>query len=185
LNGEPLLVEMIVQDLNKNGAFDILNDRILVGHITSGGLRRWAGTAFILDFMQSALESKLPNPGDIYQIKFKRPFWRQDSLVFVVDPEGIGVEKNNAIPLRTELLPNYPNPFNPQTMIAYTVSRPAHVTLAVYNVLGQRVATLVDRFQEPGAHSITWRGRSFSAGLYFCTFKAGSFTQVRKMMMVR
>jgi hypothetical protein len=183
--GEPLQVEMIVQDVNKNGVFDIMKDRIFAGYFSNGKTPRWAGTIFILDFSQLNDESELPKPGDVYQIKYKRPFWRQDSLVFVVDPQGIWVENKDVVPNRMELLPNYPNPFNPQTTIAYSVSRPVQVKIAVYNVLGQQVATLIDKFQEPGNYRVLFDSKSFSAGLYFYSYKAGSFRQVRKMIVVK
>jgi hypothetical protein len=184
--GEPVQIVLLAQDLDKNGVFDIMHDRIFVSHLTNGDrFRLWTGTVFILDFTQLSSETDLPKSGDVYQVKFTRPFWRQDSLVFVVDPQGLWVERTDAVPARMELLPNYPNPFNPQTTIAYNVSRPVQISIAVYNVLGQRVATLVDRFHQPGTYRLLFKGNSLSAGLYFYSFKAGSFCQVRKMVVVR
>jgi hypothetical protein len=67
---------------------------------------------------------------------------------------------------------NHPNPFNPTTSINYQLPEPAAVTLAVYNVLGRRVATLVDGEQPAGFHTVYWDGSGFSSGLYFLRMQA-------------
>lgn len=93
-------------------------------------------------------------------------------------------------PTRFELKPNYPNPFNPSTQIRYSLREPVHVTLAVYNVLGQKVATLVNRVQSAGNYEVTWegttgRGSEVSSGVYLYRIDAGPYTKVRKMTLMR
>ncbi len=89
-----------------------------------------------------------------------------------------------------ELLPNYPNPFNPSTTISYRVPHNAHVTITIFNVLGQKVRTLVNQVQAAGEYTVQWDGkddlgRNMSSGLYLYTLKAGKFHSIRKMLLVR
>ena len=95
-----------------------------------------------------------------------------------------------AVPGRYALHQNYPNPFNPETAIRYSLAQAGQARLAVYNVLGQEVVTLVDRHHAAGAHEIVWNGtdaggQAVSSGLYFYRLQAGEFDQVRKMVLLR
>ena len=86
---------------------------------------------------------------------------------------------------------NYPNPFNPTTTIDYQVPPPGgHVVIAVYNVRGQRVATLVDSREAPGYRSVTWdgrnlRGNSVASGVYFLQMKAPGFVKTKKLILLK
>ena len=95
-----------------------------------------------------------------------------------------------AVPSRYALHQNYPNPFNPETNIRYSLAQAGPARLAIYNVLGQEVVTLVDRHQSAGAHEIFWNGtagggRVVSSGLYFYRLQAGEFSETRKMVLLR
>ena len=88
------------------------------------------------------------------------------------------------------LYPNYPNPFNPETTIEYELAQPGPVRLSVYNVLGQRVRTLVDAWQPAGRHRVRWRGRRddgrpAASGVYFYELQAGERQTRRKMLLLR
>jgi len=94
------------------------------------------------------------------------------------------------VPTTFDLSQNYPNPFNPTTVIKYQVPSPAAVEVAVYNVLGERVATLVNEMQAAGYYTIEWNGRDsrntpVATGMYIYTMKAGDFSAVKKMMLVK
>jgi hypothetical protein len=87
---------------------------------------------------------------------------------------------------------NYPNPFNPVTTIQYGLKEPAEVKLEIYNVAGQLVRTLVDEFQTPraGGFTVRWdgtndRGDGVASGVYFYRLRAGTFSQTRKMALLR
>ncbi len=80
---------------------------------------------------------------------------------------------------------NYPNPFNPTTTIAYTIPADAKVTLEVYNLLGKRVATLVNGRQQSGHHTVQFDASHLSSGVYMYRIKAGSHTAVRKMTLMK
>jgi hypothetical protein len=84
---------------------------------------------------------------------------------------------------------NYPNPFYPLTTFEYEILESAHVHIAVYNVLGQLVTTLVDRQQSPGAHRATWNGKDqnglqMGPGFYLYTLTTGDHVETRKMVML-
>ncbi len=88
------------------------------------------------------------------------------------------------------LAQNYPNPFNPETMIEYSLAERTQVELAIYDVLGRRVRTLIDRVEESGTYAVRWRGRNDSgkplaSGVYVYRLKAGGFTGTRTMLLVR
>jgi hypothetical protein len=92
--------------------------------------------------------------------------------------------------VRNELFQNYPNPFNPTTTIRYSMAREGNVVLVVYNVSGQRIRTLVNEPKPAGTYSTVWDGRndggrSVATGIYFYRLNAGSFSEVRKMILLR
>jgi uncharacterized protein (DUF362 family) len=89
-----------------------------------------------------------------------------------------------------ELFQNYPNPFNPATMIRYRLNRPVLVVLAIYNVLGEKVTTLVNESQSQGSKRVIWNGtdehgKTVASGVYFCILKAGEFTQSKKITFLK
>ena len=89
------------------------------------------------------------------------------------------------IPSSFALKQNYPNPFNPSTIIDYQLPRQAHVMLRVYDVLGREVKTLVDETQSAGLHSATFNASSLSSGVYFYRLRAGTFSETRKLTVLK
>jgi len=94
------------------------------------------------------------------------------------------------IPETFALYQNFPNPFNPSTIIRYDVPRSSHVTIRVYDMLGHVVKTLVQGEVEAGTHSVEWDGRNqrgerVSSGVYFYRIEAGSFTKTMKMILAK
>ncbi len=84
-----------------------------------------------------------------------------------------------------ELGQNYPNPFNPSTNISYRLSTDSFVTVRVYDLLGREVATLVKARQPAGIHSVAFDARNLPSGIYFCKLATQSFTQVKKMTLMK
>ena len=88
------------------------------------------------------------------------------------------------------LYQNYPNPFNSETIIRYQLPKRTHVTLKIYNQIGQEVITLTDSNKNEGYYHDKWNGRNrdgkmVSSGIYFYRLKAGDFVQTRKMILLR
>jgi glycosidase len=99
----------------------------------------------------------------------------------------ISVRESNRAekPTSYQLFQNYPNPFNPTTIITYQVPRSSEVKLEVFDVLGRKVATLVDKKQEAGVYSVSFGATSLASGVYFYRLQAGEFTQTKKMLLVK
>jgi hypothetical protein len=92
------------------------------------------------------------------------------------------------LPDQFSLANNYPNPFNPNTIIEYTIPRQCHVTVAVFNLLGQKITTLVDETKAAGHHSTSWdgldqNGQPLASGVYLYRIKAGDYTEAKKMLL--
>jgi hypothetical protein len=100
-------------------------------------------------------------------------------------PKVTAVDESASLPKEIALMSNYPNPFNPSTTIKYQLPSETRVSLVVYSLLGQQVATLVDDMKPAGDHAVTFDASKFSSGLYLYQLKAGSFIQTRKMLMVK
>lgn len=100
--------------------------------------------------------------------------------------EGIQVGGSvKPVPKDFALDQNYPNPFNPTTTISYAVPKDSRVTLEVYNVIGQRVALLVDEFKEAGYYTVPFDGRAYASGIYFYRMVTPEVNFLKKMMVVK
>ncbi|MCB0724039.1 MAG: T9SS type A sorting domain-containing protein [Ignavibacteriae bacterium] len=124
-----------------------------------------------------------PNPGtgsmgstsasDVILKVYIRPSW--------VDIHNISGE----VPSGYKLSQNYPNPFNPSTNIAFDITKPDFVKLAVYNSLGQKVAELVNKELSAGSYEVTWNAGDIAGGVYFYRLETGSFSETKKMVVVK
>ncbi len=107
-----------------------------------------------------------------------------------IDATTVNIADEPGLPQTYALEQNYPNPFNPTTTIQYAIPEATHVTIAVYNILGERVATLLNKQQEAGRYSLVWNGRNteglkVSTGLYFYRIKTEHFTAMKKMVLAK
>ncbi|MBL7191593.1 T9SS type A sorting domain-containing protein, partial [bacterium] len=126
--------------------------------------------------------------------------WSEDSFPF----EKTAVDNSSSSPYQTWALTgwgddavsietpseyfltqNYPNPFNPETTIEFGLKENSKVTLEVYNVMGQRVATLIDGYLDAGYQMVVWDASSQSSGVYFYKLHAGDFTSVKKCIIMK
>jgi len=102
----------------------------------------------------------------------------------IAEPDG------NGLPTKYDLFQNAPNPFNPSTSISFDLPKASQVRMEVFNVLGQKVKTLVNDFKEAGSQTVIWdgtdnSGSSVASGLYFYRISAGDFNATKKMMMLK
>jgi hypothetical protein len=135
-------------------------------------------------------------------IAYTRPAPKDDVIVWhtevmaaiMICPKTTGVEdegEESAItPKDFELYQSYPNPFNNQTIIKYDFLKPCQITLTIYNILGQKVKTLVEGYQEAGTKSINWdgkdeKGKDLASGIYFYQLRAGEVAQTKRMVLLK
>ena len=136
----------------------------------------------------------LPNYGvGSHTIELTSPAGCDDPIVVTctVAMEGEGnFADSESIPTSMSLAQNHPNPFNPTTSIRYGLSEDVDVTLKVYNMLGQEVATLVNGAQSAGYHTVQWNGtndfgHTVASGTYIIRMQAGDFVQTRTMAFMK
>jgi hypothetical protein len=126
-----------------------------------------------------------PNSAELNPIEWK---WR--NLDFEVPPsyglEDVSIDRNDLLtPGNYVLHQNYPNPFNPTTRISFTIPMTDNVQVDVFNVLGQRVATLVNGVMPAGTHTLTFNAASLASGVYIYRIQSGNFIQAKSMMLVK
>ncbi len=100
-------------------------------------------------------------------------------------PTAIEVIDSDAVPERFSLDQNFPNPFNPATRIRYALAEPASARLTIYDVLGREVSVLVDRPQAAGTYEVAFEAGSLPSGLYFYQLRAGRFSSIRQMSLIK
>jgi hypothetical protein len=179
-------MDMVVQDLNENGQFDYLQDRIFVGPINNLG--RWAGTAFIIDFHNIANITDLPQADDIFQVTYNRPFFKNDSLVFSIKPEEKldinelknGLENVRIVPnpyiVTNAMEPAVSNMYLNQSRRLMFTNIPARCTIKIFTISGVLVdEIIVDNPADEGI--VHWdllskEGLEVAAGMYFYHIKA-------------
>lgn len=98
---------------------------------------------------------------------------------------SVADRKTHDLPTGFNLSQNYPNPFNPVTQIRFSLPKAAHVRLEIYNVSGQRVATLVDAQKSAGEHAVEFEASKLASGPYFYRIEAGEFSAVKKLLMAK
>ncbi|MBM3324212.1 MAG: T9SS type A sorting domain-containing protein, partial [Calditrichaeota bacterium] len=94
-------------------------------------------------------------------------------------------ERDPSLPTDFALHPNYPNPFNPMTVIRYDVKQTGPVSLKIFDLLGREVAILVHETVPASSYTAIWNGAGFSSGIYLCRMEAPGFQQTRKLLLVK
>lgn len=79
----------------------------------------------------------------------------------------------------------YPNPFNPETEIGYALPAVGHVQIKIFDALGKAVATLVDEMKQPSSSNVRWQPSVNASGVYFCRMNAGSFSETKKLVLLK
>ncbi|MGD0591199.1 MAG: CBM35 domain-containing protein [Bacteroidota bacterium] len=114
-------------------------------------------------------------------------FWGWMYLDYIALPTSAvtSVTTTSQIPIKYSLEQNYPNPFNPTTTINVSLAKASNVKLVVYNLLGQKVATLADKHMEAGVYNFKFDAAQFATGVYFYRLNAGSFISNKKMLLLK
>jgi V8-like Glu-specific endopeptidase len=106
------------------------------------------------------------------------------SLKPIIEKSITSIGKHTeVIPCDFVLMQNYPNPFNPSTTIRFTLPKSGHITLKIYNILGQEVAELINEIRSVGEHQMIWEPRGLASGVYVAKLRAGSRIQTRKLIL--
>lgn len=125
----------------------------------------------------------LSESGEIYFAKIST------GQIFRFEPT-VAIDRVSEVPGVFSLAQNFPNPFNPETQIQYTVLKPANIEVKIFNLLGQEMTTLADRRHSPGSYSVTWDsrdrfGKLAPSGIYLYRLSAGEFSETRRMVLIR
>ncbi len=135
---------------------------------------RWQVEGHQIDSLEAAFgDERVRYLEVVRELDFNESFYTGSKIVESEVPEGYSLSQN------------YPNPFNPDTRITYYIPERAPVTLEVYTITGEHVATLVDEPQSRGTHEITFDGSGLSSGTYIYRLQAGEFMESKSMMLVK
>jgi photosystem II stability/assembly factor-like uncharacterized protein len=154
--------------------------------------------------ISSDILSRLPEPGNISAVnewlltglEDGNYVWRLRAVdaAYVGSLEAVGEfsigvvssgEPGESIPKEYGIKQNYPNPFNPTTSIRYSIPKEGLVTLKVYNIIGEEVATLVDEVKQADNYNVSFDASSLSSGIYFYRLQAGNFVETKKMVLLK
>ena len=189
---------LIPQDWQK---FVYLHDDSTLNIALAGAVDSISGSGTLVYIRFKVLSSA--SPGDTSVIHFAEillnefvPSIVKDGI-FRITPTSVHEDENLNLPKDFNLGQNYPNPFNPTTTIPFRVNgsqfivhSPIHTSLAIYNVLGQKVNTLVNETLKPGTYQATWNGKNdagekIPSGVYFYRLTNGNISETRKMVLMR
>jgi len=177
--GQPELFDIMGVDVNGNFMFDLFEDKLLVGPVTTNG--RWGGTVFSIDF-QLASEASYPDVDDVYQVRFKRPFWKDDAVQFTVEAtdsldlvdlkstmDNIRVVPNPYIATNTMEPAVHITSLSQQRRLMFT-NIPSQCTIKIFTVSGYLVDQ-IDVDNEPNYGIVHWdllsrEGLDIAAGMY-------------------
>jgi aminopeptidase N len=148
-------------------------------------------------FFTMPIDFRLSAPGwDTTVVLFNDMSNQEFTLRLAREPEDVILDPENwilrdvtkpgdLVPTTFALEQNYPNPFNPTTVISYQLPVVSKVRLAVYDLLGREVTTLVNELKYPGTYTSTWNANAFSSGAYFCRLTAGDFSQTKRLLLLK
>jgi photosystem II stability/assembly factor-like uncharacterized protein len=125
-----------------------------------------------------------------------KSLYEKNDVIWAVGDNGLVLRTDNWVtwtnpntgkvyPSKYHLAQNYPNPFNPSTTIPFSIPKTAHVSIEIYNTIGQKVSTLVDKQINAGNHEIVFNAKNLSSGVYYYKITAGDYQQVKKMVLLK
>ncbi len=150
------------------------------------GIRRWHKLAdiYLNEGKQTVL--RLDDEGLGTKVLFTDAIMLLNSNRANIEVTSIKKDESNLIyPVKTKLLPNYPNPFNPKTTLNYIINKNTHVELSIFNALGQKVNTLINGVQTAGKYKKTFNANNLSSGIYFVSLKTENSVSIQKIMLLK
>ncbi len=180
-------IDSTLLEIDPNGSvYDILLDQNIEGKFYvaySGGLYLTEDNGKHFQKIYSGEVTKIWSDNKIPATMY---FNSDKGLLSFTDTFVVGISNRpKTIENKFHLYQNYPNPFNPLTKITYSIPANSHVTLKIYNILGKEIATLVNKQQVAGNHHVTFNAYGLPSGIYFYKLTAGSFTDVKKMILMK
>jgi hypothetical protein len=174
-------------DIDLNGSVDIL--------LTSYENSRVSWFTFVGDeWVENKIDDELPGAFCPFMADIDNDTdpdlvictMEQAGVVWYANPTNASTANRlEMVPDEYALYPNYPNPFNPETGIRFSLPSTNHVTVAIFDLTGRKVAVLVDANHSPGNYTVKWDASRQAAGIYFCTMRAGNFVKTRKMILLK
>jgi len=118
---------------------------------------------------------------NIFAGTYRSGVWKRPLSEFTTDVS----KEIKGLPQEFTLFQNHPNPFNPNTVISYSLPSDSKVKLIVYNTLGQKVKILENEFKNAGNYSVTFNASELPSGIYFYKLETGQFSQIKKMILIK
>jgi len=187
LNGETLPVGSVIEAYDASGALvgeNVVRDGGRFGFMPVYGAETLTGDA-VGKSVGSAIT--LMVNGEVAE---QTVTWTGNGDRIRINELTTANKNNGNLPMSFTLNQNYPNPFNPETSIDYVVGKSGHVELAIYNILGDKIKTLVSGYQPEGSYTVKWQadtdgGTSVASGIYFYKLTAGDFSEIKKMTLLK
>ncbi len=107
-----------------------------------------------------------------------------NAIIYKLSAQGVA-SRSNLVPTTTELIGNYPNPFNPNTTIEFNIAKTEFVELNIYNTMGQKVDVLVSEELPSGSYTVDFSGQNLASGIYFYTLSTSTFVATKKMILLK
>ena len=156
---------------------------------------------YLIDYSSGLIVVDISNPESPYKVGYYKTVdisnvsVYNNMILIAEGKSGFTILKNKFVenrdttstPIPSEFLlrQNYPNPFNPNTIINYSIAKREFVEIKIYNSLGQEIKSLINEINQPGNYSVNFNGSNLSSGVYFYRIKAGSFSQTKKMILLK
>jgi hypothetical protein len=167
------ILEDVVIELHRNG-----ESAGIIDTVTSSGSYRWSINPYLPTDTTYMISIKSLQDTNLFDIS--------DTYFAIIDTVSTPIsEDQDRIVSRYQLYQNYPNPFNPKTIINYELAIMNDVELSIYNLLGQKVAILVNQGQNAGFHQVEWDASGFASGIYYYQMKVRGFQDIKKMVLLR
>ena len=178
-------VEYRVDEVNKTVelTWEYRNDPSIFAPATGNVQRLPNGNTLISWGQENTITEVRPDGSKTMEMSYSPEFTTY--RVFRYPAQTVDIPEEEGGGQETQLLAAYPNPFNPGTTIAYVLPSRSHVTLSVFNTLGQSVRELVNGEIDAGYHETKFYGRNLASGVYFYRIQAGSFVETKRFLLVR